>query len=67
MELLNKCKDDVDGNVIGMAHENWIVYKVEFPHGEVTELTAKIIAEYINAQFEADGYTHLYIGLDYWF
>ena len=52
-------KRDVDGNPIGREHQNPILdsrqYEVEFPDGEVTELTANVIAERIYAQCDKDG------------
>ena len=52
-------KRDVDGNPIGREHQNPILdsrqYEVEFPDGEVTELTANVIAERMYAQCDKDG------------
>ena len=47
-------KHDADGNPIGRSNQNPILdtclYEVEFPQGEMTELTANIIAESMYAQ-----------------
>ena len=46
-------KRDTDGNPTGRANANPILdtreYEVEFSNGEVSELTANVIAEYMYA------------------
>ena len=52
-------KRDADSNPIGRANANPILdtrrYEVEFPDGEVTELTANVIAESMYAQCDEEG------------
>ena len=59
-------KRDVDGNPIGTAHENPILdthdYVATFDDGDVTELTANLIAESMYAQCDPDG--NQYVLLD---
>ncbi|KAL7523565.1 hypothetical protein ACHAXR_000992, partial [Thalassiosira sp. AJA248-18] len=59
-------KHDADGNVIGRANDNAVLdtreYRVEFADGEVTELTANVIAENMYAQCDQDG--NQYVLLD---
>ncbi len=52
-------KRDTDGNPIGRANSNPILdtraYKVQFDDGDVTKLTASMIAQFMYAQCDADG------------
>ena len=52
-------KLDVDSNLIGRKNSNPILdssrYEVEFDDGEITELTADVIAERIYAQCYENG------------
>eukprot|EP00804_Cyclotella_cryptica_P009101 CCRYP_003177-RA/>CCRYP_003177-RA protein AED:0.23 eAED:0.23 QI:0/0/0/1/1/1/2/0/629 len=52
-------KRDAEGNPIGRANNNPILdtrqYEVQFADGEVTELTANVIAEVMFAQCDEDG------------
>ena len=52
-------KHNIDGKTSGWASDNAILdtreYTVQFEHGEVTELTANIIAESMYAQCDCDG------------
>ena len=52
-------KRDADGNTVGRAHDNPILdtrqYLVEFNDGEVTELTANVIAQSMYAMCDTDG------------
>jgi hypothetical protein len=65
-------KRDADGNPIGHANDNAILdtrrYCVEFDDGEVTELTAYVIAESMYAQCDPDGnqYVLLHSIIDYY-
>ena len=56
-------KRDSDGNLFGALDPNTIkdtrTYKVEFPGGEIAELTANAIAEAMYAQCDDDGYKYL--------
>jgi hypothetical protein len=56
-------KRDSDGNLFGVADPNPIkdtrTYKVEFPGGEIAELTANAIAEAMYAQCDDDGNKYL--------
>ena len=58
-----KRKRGIDGEVIGRANTNPILdtrlYEVQFPGGEVTELTANVIAQSMYAQCDADGNEYL--------
>eukprot|EP01082_Thalassiosira_pseudonana_P000070 g27.t1 g27 contig1:60384-63019(+) len=58
-----KRKRGIDGEVIGRANSNPILdtrlYEVQFPGGEVTELTANVIAQSMYAQCDADGNEYL--------
>ena len=53
-------KRDAEGNVIGRANDNPIrdtrQYVVKFDSGEVTELTANVIAESMYSMCDKDGY-----------
>ena len=57
---------DPDGNVIGREHRNPILdtrrYKVKFDDGDVTELTANVIAESMYAQMDGNGNLHALLG-----
>ena len=52
-------KRDAEGNLIGRANNNPILdtrqYQVQFADGEVTELTANVIAEAMFAECDEDG------------
>jgi hypothetical protein len=52
-------KRDLDGNLKGIANENPILdtreYVVTFDDGDVTDLTANLIAESMYAQCDPDG------------
>ena len=52
-------KRDADGNPVGRANDNPIldtrIYEVQFDDGDVTELTANMIAQSMYAQCDADG------------
>jgi hypothetical protein len=52
-------KRDANGNPVGRANDNPIldtrVYEVQFDDGDVTELTANMIAQSMYAQCDADG------------
>ena len=56
-------KYDADGNPISRSNQNLILdthlCEVEFPGGEITELTAIIIAESMYAQCDVDGNDYL--------
>ena len=56
---------DVDGNPIGVAHNNILLdsraYKVEFADGQTEILTANIIAENILAEVDAEGNRFLFM------
>ena len=58
-ERVTGCKRDIGGNTAKRASENPILdmleYTVQFKDGEVTELTANVIAESMYAQCEPDG------------
>jgi hypothetical protein len=53
----------LDGNLVGVANSNPIkdtrTYEVEFPDGEIAELTANAIAEAMYAQCDDDGNEYL--------
>ena len=50
---------DTNGNVMSRSHTNQILdtrtYQVEFVGGEVTEITANVIAESVYAQCDSEG------------
>ena len=56
-------KRNSDGNLVGVANSNPIkdtrTYEVEFPDGEIAELTANAIAEAMYAQCDDDGNEYL--------
>jgi hypothetical protein len=56
-------KRNSDGNLVGVANPNPIkdtrTYEVEFPDGEIAELTANAIAEAMYAQCDDDGNEYL--------
>ena len=56
---------DANGNVMGRSHTIPILdtrmYQVEFAGGEVTELTANVIAESMYAQCDSEGNEYLLI------
>ena len=58
-------KRDADGNVVGRANDNPILdtreYHIKFDDGEVSELTANVIAESMYASCDADGNEYLLI------
>ena len=64
-------KRDVDGNLKGTANDNPILdtheYVVTFGDGDVTDLTANLIAESMYAQCNPEGnqYVLLYSIIDY--
>eukprot|EP00970_Alexandrium_tamarense_P003116 scaffold471_cov109-Alexandrium_tamarense.AAC.4 len=62
-----KRKRGIDGEVIGRANTNPILdtrlYEVQFPGGEVTELTANVIAQSMYTQCDADGKSQVRSGL----
>jgi len=57
---------DSDGNELGLEHHNPILdtrrYKIRFDDGDVTELTANVIAEAMYAQYDGDGNQHILLG-----
>ena len=56
-------KRDADGNVVGRSNENPILdtreYRVQFDDGEVSELTANVIAQSMYASCDDDGNEYL--------
>jgi hypothetical protein len=60
-------KRDSDGNPIGRAHNNPILdtrtYNVEFDNGDVTELTANVIAESMYSQCDIEGNQYLLLDI----
>ena len=56
-------KRDSDGNFFGVADPNPIkdtpTYEVEFPGGEITELTANAMAEAMYSQCDDNGNEYL--------
>ena len=57
------CKCDSEGNPIGRANAHpfldMMTYEVEFGDGKITELTANVIAESMNAQVNSEGHDTL--------
>ena len=57
---------DSDGNELGREHHNPILdtrrYKVKFDDGDVTELTANVIAESMYAQYDGNGNLNTLLG-----
>ena len=56
-------KRDADGNVVGRANDNPLLdiqeYHIKFDYGEVSELTANVIAESMYASCDADSNEYL--------
>ena len=56
---MTECKRDHEGNVIGISNANPILdtreYEVKFEDGDVTELTANVIAESMYAMCDENG------------
>ncbi len=56
--IVKACKQDLDGNLIGCWSDNPILdmclYEIEFLDGEVTPLTANMIAQAIYALCDVD-------------
>ena len=54
-----ECKSDADGKPVGRSNDNPILYSrhylVDFEDGEVTKLTANIIAESIYPMYDPEG------------
>ncbi len=64
-DMVKACKQDLNGNPIGRQPDNLILdmhlWNIEFPDGEVTLLTANIIAQAMYAQCNVDRNEYLLI------